>query len=213
MTLLLEWEATPTLIAGERLLAGRNINPLFYQLHIAIDNIKAGHGFLAKEAIKLYLANIRESGGEVAVQAHWKRIWNGYVTWATLGGLGKERIERFLVLDKKTINISADPTVKKCWPDLTGYYRQRMIDLVRSKASVATEVHLGQFIDGRPLDQLFADPGLLLNSLTNAGYVNPEYPRDSKFLALLEFDGPMYKVFNDQEKETILDWIEFSERP
>jgi hypothetical protein len=197
MTLYLEWEATPTLISAENLLAGRNINPLFYRLHVAIDNIKAGHGFLAKDAIKLYLASIQDAGGESALQAHWKRVWNGYVTWATLGGLGVERIERFLILDKKTINIS----VKKCWPDIGKYYREQMIKLVESKASVAKEVHIGRFVDGRPLDQLFSNTEQLLDSLRNAGYVNPDYPRDSKFLSLLEFDGPMYKIFTDQRKK------------
>jgi hypothetical protein len=208
MTLYLEWEATPTLWSIANLLAGRNINPLFYQLHVAIDNIKAGHGFLAKDAIKLYLNEIHESGGDGAVQLHWKRIWNGYVTWATVGGLGNEFIERSLILDKKSINRSSAPGVKDCWPDIAGYYRKQMVKLVESKASVAAEVHKGRFINGRPLDQLFSNPDLLLDSLRKAGFVNPDYPRDSRFMSLLEFDGPMYKVFTDDEKNIILDWIE-----
>lgn len=208
MMLFLEWQATPTLQAAVRLLRGRGIDPHFYRLHVAIDNITAGHGFLAKEAIKLYLARIHDEGGDAAVQAHWTRVWNGYVTWATLGGLGNERVERFLVLDKKTINISTDPKVKKCWPDIKGYYRSKMIKLVDSKAAIAAPVHKGRSLDGRPLDQLFANPGLLLDHLEHAKYVNPEYPRDSKFLSLLEFDGPMYKIFTEEEKNVILDWIE-----
>jgi Iron-containing redox enzyme len=77
MTLYLEWEATPTLTAAARMLVGRGMNPIFYRLHVAIDNISEGHGALAKEAVKLYLEGIREEGGDIAVQEHWLRVRNG----------------------------------------------------------------------------------------------------------------------------------------
>src|SRR5262249_9821314 len=129
MTLYLEWEATPTLTPGARMLAARGMNPLFYRLHIAIDNISEGHGALAKEAVKLYLEGKREEGGDKAVQEHWLRIRNGYITWATLGGLGAELIERFLILERKQINISADKEKRVCWPDFKDYYRRQMVRL------------------------------------------------------------------------------------
>ncbi|MEJ7785498.1 MAG: iron-containing redox enzyme family protein [Solirubrobacteraceae bacterium] len=50
MTLLLEWEATPQMLPMVNLLEGRGINPLFYKLHMAIDNIDSGHGALARRA-------------------------------------------------------------------------------------------------------------------------------------------------------------------
>lgn len=46
MTLFLEWEATPTMMPVARMLEGRGMNPLFYALHVAIDNISEGHGAL-----------------------------------------------------------------------------------------------------------------------------------------------------------------------
>ena len=85
MTLFLEWEATPILTPTVRMMRGRGIDPPFYQLHVAIDNISRGHGALAFEAIKIFLAEQRQEGGEDEVQKNWKRIWNGYVTWATAG--------------------------------------------------------------------------------------------------------------------------------
>lgn len=106
MTLYLEWEATPTLTPIVRLLEGRNIDPHFYSLHVAIDNITAGHGFLAKEAIKLYLAQQEAEVGKSGVQALWERIWNGYVTWATCGDLGADLVDLALAIDLKQIDLS-----------------------------------------------------------------------------------------------------------
>jgi hypothetical protein len=106
MTLYLEWEATPTLTPAVRMLQGRRIDPHFYSLHVAIDNITAGHGALAKDAIKLYLQKIEDEGGDVAVQDTWERIWRGYVTWATAGDLGAELQELSMILDHKKIDLS-----------------------------------------------------------------------------------------------------------
>ncbi|CAN1546603.1 Iron-containing redox enzyme [Rhabdaerophilaceae bacterium] len=208
MTLYLEWEATPTLTSTVRMLAGRGINPLFYSLHVAIDNISEGHGALAKESVKLYLQNIREEGGEKAVQEHWKRIRNGYITWLTIGGIGRDLIERFLIIERKQINISADPIKKVCWPDFKAYYRQKMIKLVERKAPFARDVHRGNSIGGQSLADLFDNPKALLDSFVRYDYIDPERPRDSRLLKLMDFNGPMYKVFTEHDKTIILDWIE-----
>lgn len=208
MTLYLEWEATPTLTPAVRMLAGRGMNPLFYRLHVAIDNISEGHGALAKEAVKLYLEGKREEGGDTAVQEHWLRIRNGYITWATIGGLGREMIERFLVLERKQINVSADSSKKKCWPDFKEYYERQMIRLIERKAPYAREVHRGRSIGGRSLPELFDDPPALMNALKRYQYIDLDRPRDSKLLQLMNFNGPMYKVFTERDKSTILDWVE-----
>ena len=109
MTLYLEWEATPTLMPIVRLYQGRGIDPHFYSLHVAIDNITAGHGFLAQEAIKLYLQNVEEQGG--ATEDIWSRIWNGYVTWATAGDLGQDLLELTMIMDHKQIDLSYPMTI------------------------------------------------------------------------------------------------------
>lgn len=208
MTLFLEWEATPTLTPTARMYAGRNINPHFYQLHVAIDNISVGHGALARESVHAYLADIQESGGDDLVQEHWKRVWNGYVTWATIGDFGRELTERMLMIERKQINISADPDVRECWPDSSGYAHRRMIRLVQRKAPYAIQVHAGKTVAGQSLTELFMQPERLLKALVDAKYVDPDSPRDSKFLELLSFNGPMYKVFTEAEVDTLLDWVE-----
>lgn len=207
MTLFLEWEATPTLTPTVRMLRGRNIDPLFYQLHVAIDNISRGHGALAIEAVKVFLAEQRQEGGEVEVQKNWKRIWNGYVTWATVGFLGVDTFIRRLIIDKKRLN-TGTPEAPKCFPDLAGYYRDQMLALVHKKAEVAKLVHGGVAIGGKPLNDLFDSPEELLDLLVSEKLVDPKHPRDSKLIALMQFEGPMYRVFSDEEQAVVLDWIE-----
>jgi heme oxygenase-like protein len=208
MTLYLEWEATPTLTPTVRMFKRRAINPLFYRLHVAIDNISEGHGALAMESVKLYLQQKREEGGDKAVQQHWLRIRNGYITWATIGGLGAQLIERYLVIERKQLNISADSSKKVCWPDFKDYYRRQMIRLIERKAPYARDVHRASSIGGQSLSDLFENPQALLDALVQSRYVDPERPRDSRFLHLMEFNGPMYKVFTERDKGVVLDWIE-----
>lgn len=80
--------------------------------------------------------------------------------------------------------------------------------LISNRSDIAKEVHKAKNVGGQSLSALFDDPPKLLQSLQSAGYVNPEHPRDSKLLKLLEFDSPMYKVFTSEDIGTILDWIE-----
>lgn len=56
------------------------INPAIVNLHLSIDNLANGHARLALKAIHCYLDDIRKNQGESAVQAHWHRIWAGYVS-------------------------------------------------------------------------------------------------------------------------------------
>lgn len=102
MTLYLEWEATPTLYARAKSYERRGIDAQFYSLHVAIDNIIRGHGALAKEAIMFYLADKQEEAGFASVKESFDRIWNGYVTWATLSDFGTKLLERMLLVEKKT---------------------------------------------------------------------------------------------------------------
>jgi hypothetical protein len=200
MTLYLEWEATPTLTPTVRMLRNRNISPHFYQLHVAIDNISAGHGALAKEAIELYLEQIGREGGDAQVQSQWRRIWNGYVTWATLGTFGSDLIKYLLQFDGK-----GTPEQQK------EFARQRMIELVQKKAPVAGTSHGNARLGGKRLNELFADPPALLEALLNdpQKLINLQSPRNSRFFTeLLSFSGPMYKVFTEVEQDIILDWIE-----
>jgi hypothetical protein len=204
MTLYLEWEATPTLTPTVRMLQGRNIDPHFYRMHVAIDNVASGHGALAKEAIKLYLDTIRKSGGEQEMQHHWRRIWNGYVTWATEGTFGGDLYGYLLRFDGKQ-----EAAERK------KYTEERLDAMIQAKAPYARKSHgskmLGAGANRKPLNALFNDPPALRQALLEdpAGWVNLANPRDSRlFIELLTFSGPMYKVFTPEDQDVILDWLE-----
>lgn len=207
MTLYLEWEATPTLYPIGVMFRNRGINPLFYLMHAAIDNISKGHGALAKEAIQIFLNDKKQEGGDAAVQCNWSRIWNGYVTWATAGSNGEGMEERRLLIDRVSINLgTADEPV--CFPDYRLYHAERMKKLIREKAAVARQVHGNASLGGAKLNDLFDQPEELMRRLVDTKLVDPAHPRQSRFFGLTSFGGPMYQVFTGEEKSIILDWLE-----
>jgi len=56
------------------------IDPLIVSLHQSIDNLASGHSAMACEAIQIYLEEVRQLGGEAAMQAAWRRVWSGYLS-------------------------------------------------------------------------------------------------------------------------------------
>ncbi|CAO3401855.1 LodA/GoxA family CTQ-dependent oxidase [Azospirillum palustre] len=196
MTLYLEWEATPTLLPAVRFYEGINIDPQFYRMHAGIDNVTTGHGALAREAIELHLDQVRRTGGDDAVQTEWRRIWNGYVAWFTLGTFGQD-LQAYL-----------DKFEGKNGAPSQDFARARMADLIRAKAPYARTAHGARTLGGRPLGELFDDPDALMDALAASALVNPDSPRDSTFITdTIGFRGPMYKVFNPKELDVVLDWI------
>ena len=103
------------------------------------------------------------------------------------------------IIDKKRINIGT-PEAPNCIPDLAGYFRDQMLALVRRKAPFAKQVHGGVAIGGKPLNVLFDNPEDLLKLLVSEKLVDPKHPRDSKLIALMQFEGPMYRVFSIRSK-------------
>ncbi len=188
MTLYLEWEATPTLSQYVELLKKRHIDPHFYSLHVAIDNIASGHGAIAKDIVKIYLDKIRREAGEETVSQVWKRIWNGYLCFLVTGTVGDMLLR---IRDK----FDESPEAR----------RKRMIDLIKKKAPVAKTAH-GKAWDGE-LNKSFENPEGLLEKLISQNLIVPGQPENSPFLELLNFQGPMYKVFTEQEVEVIRDYI------
>jgi hypothetical protein len=165
MTLYLEWEATPTLTPIVKAYQARNIDPHFYRMHVAIDNISAGHGALVKEAIEIYLQAREKDGGDPAVQEHWKRIWRGYVAWATAGFAGNELLERMMLVDRKTIYIQSSllrerdilrpmiPSLKTPADPVSLFLRKKL------------QPHTRELVDGFSEPDPDPDPGRVLESV------------------------------------------------
>ena len=54
-------------------------------MHVGIDNAVDGHGAKARNAVNVYLDNVLKESGREAMQREWKRIWTGFVAFATAG--------------------------------------------------------------------------------------------------------------------------------
>ncbi|MFH8932241.1 LodA/GoxA family CTQ-dependent oxidase [Streptomyces pristinaespiralis] len=185
MTLFLEWEVLGV-VPVAKLMDHHGIDSRFFRMHIAIDNAADGHGALARDAVMHYLDQLHTLGGDDAVQRQWERIWNGYVAFQITGNLGEELVAR----------LNAAPTAE-----------EQLIAMIQAKAPRAALNHEKKKIAGSYLNDWFADPDGLLAALSESEWITPGDPADSRLFRLLGWDGPMYKVFSDEETELWREWI------
>ncbi|WP_437663405.1 LodA/GoxA family CTQ-dependent oxidase [Sorangium sp. So ce1182] len=190
MTLQLEWEA-PSLVITRKQLLSYGIDPHFYELHIAIDNAVSGHGGQARSAVELYLDSLRVQGGEEAVQAAWRRIWNGYVAFATTGTLFQD-IKEKIEMRRRKVRLES----------LT----EQVVAIIEQKRPYANRNHGTKRLGPNLLNDWFDDPNGLLGELRRSGMIVDGEPELSPFFQLTSFAGPMYKVFTDEQIEVWKDW-------
>ena len=183
MTLYLEWSSI-ALVSTVNTLKAYDINPLYYSLHVGIDNAAAGHGALAKRAIQIYLDRIRASEGPEAMQKIWDRIWTGYVTFGTLGNL-------FNAIHAHFTDQNLD---------------SRVHALITEKAPYASQTHGQKTLGNAAINDWFLDPPGFMNELQKSGLIIPGRPEISPFFQLLSFNGPMYHVFTADEEQLLRDW-------
>ncbi|HVE85710.1 MAG TPA: LodA/GoxA family CTQ-dependent oxidase [Myxococcales bacterium] len=185
MTLYLEWSSVGLAgIVAE--MESFGMDPSYYRLHVGIDNASAGHGALAKQAIQLYLDNVRKQGGDAAMQAAFERIWTGYVAFGTLGTLGQDIQSHF----------ASKPSL-----------RDQMVALIESKAQYARQNHGTKKLGSNFLNDWFDDPLGLLDELVASGFIVPGKPDRSPIFQLMSFTGPMFHVFTPQEQLLWHDYI------
>jgi hypothetical protein len=84
--------------------------------------------------------------------------------------------------------------------------------LLFSRARQAAVYHAGYRLDGRPLAEWFADidagPGPFLDALARSRLVRPGRPDRSPLLkGLISANGPMFRVFTDEDIAVIAQWI------
>lgn len=184
MTQYLEWssvELKNMVLLNEHF----DLDPHFYEMHVAIDNAATGHGAMARRAVELHLEQTRAEVGEDAMQAQWERVWNGYVAFATTGTLADDMLERRLHPP-----VAAD----------------KVTAMVRERAPRARVNHGQRRLAGKLINDLFADPAAVMAALVDGGMIVAGDPDNSPFFSLLTSDGPMYRVFTDAEIETWRTW-------
>jgi L-Lysine epsilon oxidase N-terminal/L-lysine epsilon oxidase C-terminal domain/Iron-containing redox enzyme len=189
MTLWLEWEVLE-LKRTIKLFEYFGLNAHFNRLHVGIDNAADGHGAKARRAVQLYLDQVRAESGEEAMQEHWSRVWNGYVAFRTVGNLGEDLRNKLL-----------HP------PSLT----DRMVAMIQRKAPYARLNHDNKKLGANLINDWFDDPRGLLKELVDSGMIVKGDPDNSPFFNLLGFNGPMYKVFTEDEIKLWEDWVRSDE--
>lgn len=189
MTLQLEWEVL-NLWPGIIRLEAWGIDTHFYRMHVGIDNAADGHGAKARRAVEMYLDRVRQqTGSEHEVQKQWKRIWNGFVAFETTGTLAEDLQQLILKHRKST-------------PETD------LVDLITRKKVYGRFNHGDKKIQSELINDLFEDPQLLLKKLAgDKNLIVPGDPVNSGLFEKLTFDGPMYKVFSDDEIELWRRWV------
>lgn len=186
MTLFLEWEVL-SLVPGVKLFDYLGIDSQFYRMHVGIDNATEGHGAKARRAVESYLDSIRRESGEDAVQAYWKRIWNGFVSFAA----------------PETGYFDGDDSQPE-----TATTQDRILALMGRKKPYGNRNHGGKKIGPHRINDLFDDPGLFVSQLAHSPWVVPGAPEQSRLITYLTtFDGPMYKIFDKNDLQLWRDWI------
>lgn len=188
MSLQLEWEVLATW-PTVKLLRNFGLDPHFYELHIGIDNAANGHGANARRAVERFLDDARRRGGEAEVQSVWRRIWTGYVAFATTGTLGGD-LRDLLEQRRKSPATPAD----------------RVAQMMDAKKKYGSLNHGDKKLGTHLINDLFEDPAAFMDALVKAGYIVPGHPEQSSFFRYTSFSGPMYKVFTEDELQLWEEW-------
>jgi hypothetical protein len=189
MTLQLEWEVLalkPTIT----LFHNFGLDPHFYELHVGIDNAASGHGAKARQAVEWYLDEALARGGDAEVQREWRRIWTGYVAFANSGTLGQD----FRDLLNQRHNSPETPADKVA----------RLMELKKPYGRLN---HGERRLGANQINDLFEDPPAFMQALIDNNYIVPGSPAESSFFHSISFEGPMYKVFTDDEIQIWQDWV------
>jgi len=148
---------------------------------------------MAPRAVRRYLADYH--GDEL--QEQWRRVWDGYVAFREAGSLGAD-LRRKLRPETAVQPLAAPQDIEA-----------RVIEMIERKKRYGS---LNHGPDTVMPSGLFDAPKHLLEALKKLEkdgrpLIVPGKPDKSQLLDLFEIDGPMYKVFTDEEKTLWRDWI------
>jgi hypothetical protein len=183
MTLYLEWEAI-YLPAMVKLYEYYGYSPLFYRLHVAIDNPVNGHGAKARDAITRYLDGIRTDSGEEAMQEEFRRIWTGYLAFKFVGG------------DEWLYRFTNPPNVY-----------DRMIAMFSQKRHFAQLNHGPRRFGPNSINDSFDEPDQFLQDLAGSDLIARGDAKSSRIFTLMSQTGPMLRVFTPRDRDLWAEWI------
>ncbi len=84
-------------------------DPIYEEAHLSIDNMSAGHARQAATIIRSHLDDAERHHGRTVAAAEWRRIWNGYASFAYFsegGSLEAPPTAMAAVLPKRQVSLS-----------------------------------------------------------------------------------------------------------
>lgn len=134
--------------------------------------------------MELYLDRVRaETGSEDEVQRQWQRIWTGYEAFETTDHV----MEDLMALLRNRREHPSTP-------------EQRVLDLIVEKRPFGRLNHMDKKLGQNLINKLVRRSEGISGFLEELkGLLNPGHPESSVLMQKLSLDGPMYKVFTDDE--------------
>jgi hypothetical protein len=158
-------------------------------MHVGIDNAVDGHGAKARNAVNVYLDNVLKESGCEAMQREWKRIWTGFVAFATAG-------MHYLGID--------DAVAHRRPPTMT----DKIKSLMARKQHYGSLNHANRKLGLNRINDWFDDPDGFVDELAHSAFVVRGNPGASRLLNYLTtFNGPMYEVFDADDVALWRNWI------
>src|SRR4029077_6050993 len=160
MTLFLEWKVLQ-LGGSIKRYDYHGIDSQFLRMHVGIDNAVDGHGAKARNAVNLYLDDVLKESGREAMQREWRRIWIGFVAFAT-AGMGY---------------LGSDDDIAARRP-MTIY--DKIKDLMSRKQHYGSLNHANRRLVVNRINDWFDDPDGFINELAHSAFVVPGDPVASR---------------------------------
>lgn len=82
-----------------------------------------------------------------------------------------------------------------------------MIEIIERKKKYGSLNHNTKAIGSEAINNMFNDPEAFLDGLQTHNYVVAGSIEESRFFTLIGFNGPMYKVFSDEEIRAWQQWV------
>ena len=191
-------------VAFETLITSRELeelgySPLYFLLHVSIDNPHSGHSAIALETVARYLEFIQRESGTKELQLAWNRVRAGYLLSQHLNTEVSET-RRFLATG-----------LNPC--------EEAVIQVVTGKARAAQKIHCGSRVrvGGHSINHWLDEERLrertwqsrFLQALSNTGsLVRKGRSADSKLVKEISWGGKMFGSFTDLEVIVIKQWID-----
>lgn len=180
------------------------LNPLYFLLHICIDNSDVGHTAMALQTVIKYMKYVEETEGKAAVEEAWRRVQAGFALSQYVGQISDEQAAQH---DMYTYPLGAVSL------------KSQVIEIFRKKTQPARSVHCASSIKikGLTIEQWLSPerwdyPEWQHKFMDALASTKPWVIRGdrnrSRLMRDLNWGGKMFGAFTAEECDTVGQWID-----